>query len=211
MLTVALTGGIAAGKSVVARVFEARGGVLFRADEVARGLMAPGGPAVRPLVDRFGQDLVGPDGGVDRKKLASIVFGDPAGRTEVNRIVHPLVEKARRAEVVRLEAEGRTDIFVSEAALTIEAGLEKEFDKVVVVWCPAEVQAARLMARDGLGREEALRRIAAQMPAEEKLRYAGYVVDASGSLERTLAQAEAVWAKLLEDAAAKKKLKRVRP
>ncbi|MBM3311480.1 MAG: dephospho-CoA kinase [Candidatus Aminicenantes bacterium] len=211
MLTVALTGGIAAGKSVVARVFEARGCVLFRADEVARRLIDPGGPAVRPLIERFGQDIAGPDGGVDRQKLAAIVFGDPAGRADVNRVVHPLVEKARRAEVARLEAEGRTEVFVSEAALTIEAGLEKGFDKVVVVWCPADLQIARLMGRDGLGREEACRRMAAQMPSEDKLRYADYVVDASGSLERTLAQAEAVYAKLLEDAAAKKKGKRVRP
>jgi len=201
MLTVALTGGIAAGKSVVARVFEERGGVLFRADEAARSLMAPGGPAYAPLLARFGRSLLDPEGRIDRKKLRAVVFGGEDGRRDVDRIVHPLVAEARRREIARLEAEGKAMIFVSEAALTIEAGLQDDFDKIVVVHCPVEIQLSRLMARDGLDREEALRRLSAQMTNEEKIRYADYIVDASGSLERTIAQAEAVYAKLLEDAA----------
>ncbi|MBM3295906.1 MAG: dephospho-CoA kinase [Candidatus Aminicenantes bacterium] len=205
MLTVALTGGIASGKSVVARIFEAHGCVLFRADAVAQSLMAPGGPAFGPLVERFGPAVTCRGGGIDRKKLSALVFGDEAARKQVNRIVHPLVEAARRAEVGRLEAEGRTAIFVSEAALTIEAGFHEAFDKIVVVSCPAGLQAARLMSRDGITREEALARLAAQMPVEEKLGYADYVVDASGSLERTIAQAEAVYARLLEDAERKRR------
>jgi dephospho-CoA kinase len=199
MLTVALTGGIAAGKSVVARVFAAQGCALFRADEIARSLMSRDGPAYGPLVARFGPAILGREGAIDRKKLAGVVFGDEEGRRFVNRTVHPLVAEERRREISRLEAEDKTTIFVSEAALTIEAGLQDGFDKIVVVWCPPETQLARLMARDGLRRDEALRRLEAQMPVEEKLRYADYIIDASGSLERTIAQAVAVHAKLLED------------
>jgi dephospho-CoA kinase len=204
MLTVALTGGIAAGKSVVARVLKERGCALYRSDEVAQALIAPGGPASRPLVERFGPGILGADGTIDRKKLGAVVFGREEDRRAVNAIVHPLVAAERRREIGRLEAEGRTKIFVNEAALTIEAGFHDEFDKVVVVWCAPEVQVERLIAREKISRDEARRKIGTQMPAEEKLRYADYIIDASGSIERTIAQTEAVYAKLLEDYARKK-------
>jgi dephospho-CoA kinase len=199
MLTVALTGGIASGKSVVARVFLRHDCALFEADAAARRLMAPGGPAFGPLTSAFGTKILGPDGTIDRAKLAALVFGSAEDRGAVNAIVHPLVAEARRREIRRLEAEGKTKIFVNEAALTIEAGLAGEFDKVVVVWCPPEVQVERLGNRDGISREEALRKIGAQMPSEERLRFADYTIDTSGSFERTIALAEAVYARLLED------------
>ena len=200
MLTVALTGGIASGKSVVAEVFARHGCALYRADQEARAFLAPGGPAVEPLAAKFGPAILAGDGGIDRPKLAALIFGRESDRRFVDGLIHPLVARARRREIARLAREDRTKIFVSEAALTIEAGLAGEFDKIVVVWCAPEIQVERLMARDAIPREEALRRIGAQMPAEEKLRFADYIIETSGSLERTLAQAEAVFTMLLADA-----------
>jgi dephospho-CoA kinase len=200
MLLVALTGGIAAGKSVVARVFAARGGHVHSADTAARSLMSPGGPAYSPLVERFGRGILHPDGTIDRGALGRLVFGDAEARRFVDSVVHPLVVREMREEADRLEREGRTKVFVSEAALTYEAGLEGQFDRVVVVHCDPEVQVERLMARDGIAREAALARIGAQMPAEEKRRRADYVIDASEALEETLARAEAVFTLLVEEA-----------
>jgi len=206
MLRVALTGGIACGKSIVAEVFRQRGFGLYFADRVGRDLMAPGGPAYGPIVERFGREILSggklPGSPIDRIVLAGILFADAEAREYVEHIVHPLAIEAMRAEASRLEAEGRTDVFVAESALTVEAGLVGAFDRVVVVFCDAETQIRRLMARDGIGREDALARIAAQLPASEKIKVADYVIDSSGELEETIARAEAVAAWLLDEARA---------
>jgi len=200
MLTVSLTGGIASGKSVVADVLRRRGCHIDKSDDVARELMAPGRPAWQAIVERFGASILAPGRTIDRKKLGAIVFSDAAARSFLDGLVHPLVMGKKRETIARLEAEGRVTIFVSEAALTIEAGFADFFDKVVVAYCPEEVQIERLMDRDGIGREDALRRIQAQMPADEKLEYADYVVDTSGTLEDTIAQAEELYEQLRLDA-----------
>jgi len=199
MLTVALTGGIASGKSIVGDVLRRRGCHIDKSDEVAREIMAPGRPAWIKIIARFGRDLLKPDRSIDPKKLGAIIFGDADARRFIDALIHPLVMKKKRKTIARLDQEGRVKIYVSEAALTIEAGFIEFFDEVVVVYCPEEVQVRRLMDRDGIGREGACRRIRTQMPAEEKLEYADYVVDTSGSIEETIEQAEELYEELLLD------------
>jgi dephospho-CoA kinase len=161
--------------------------------------MSPGRPAWKKIVARFGRELVGPDRAIRRDRLAHLLFSDPRAKRYVDRLVHPLVMAEKKRTVARLEREGRVAIFVSEAALTIEAGYARFFDRIVVVHCPPRVQVQRLMARDGLGPGEARRRIRSQMPAREKLAHADYVIDASGSLAETVEQAERVYAALFQD------------
>ena len=199
LLTVALTGGIASGKSVVASVFRDKGCYVHSADRAAHEFMAPETPAWQAIVKRFGPEVIRDDRTIDRGRLGRIIFADPEARHFLNGLLHPLV-MARTRELVRgLEQEGRVKIFVSEAALTIEAGFAPFFDRVVVVTCPEELQVRRLAARDGLEREEALRRIRSQQPAREKRRAAHYVIETSGTLEDTVDQSERVYAALMRD------------
>lgn len=158
MLIVALTGGIAAGKSVVARFLEERGCAVHSADQAAHEVMAPGSGAWERLRAHFGPGILNPDRTIDRRRLGAIVFADEAKRRFLNSVVHPLVLEKKKEIIARLEKEGKTKIFVSEAALTIEAGYAGMFDRVIVVYCRPEVQAARLMARDGLDRQAALQK-----------------------------------------------------
>ncbi len=198
MLRVGLTGGIACGKSVVASVFESRGARLHRADQEAHRLMDPGGPAWAPVRERFGSGVVRADGTIDRPALGRIVFADEAARRDLERITHPLVIADLRAAAAQAEASG-VGVFVSEAALIYESGLEGWFDRLVVAVCDRETQIGRLTARDGLSRADAERRLAAQMDPAEKARRADYVIDTSGALEETLARAAAVYALLLDE------------
>lgn len=206
MLRVALTGGIASGKSIVAEVFRQRGFHLYSADGAGREIMKPGGPAYLPIIERFGPGILSGDRSagspLNRTALAEILFADPEARRFVEAVIHPLVIAAMKEEAARLERENRTDVFVAESALTIEAGLADAFDRIVVVHCDLETQVRRLMARDALGREAALARIGAQMPPDEKLKHADYAIDASGELEETIARAEAVASLLLDEARA---------
>ncbi len=203
MLLVGLTGGIASGKSVVASVFARKGAFIYRADEEAHGLMAPGRPAWKRILARFGKDILRPDRTIDRKLLGTIVFGDAGARRDLEAIIHPLVIRAMKQTASRLAREGRHALFVSEAALIFEAGLEEAFDRIVVVHCPAGLQLRRLMERDAIGPDEARRRLAAQMPPDEKKTRADYVIDTSGAFEETLARTEAVWTLLMEEAGRK--------
>lgn len=199
---VALTGGIASGKSVVARLLSEKGAVVYSADQAARDLMAPGRPAWAGVAARFGPSVLRPDRTIDRAALGAIVFADPVARRALDRIVHPLVLADEEKAVRRLER-GRRDggpvLFVVEAALTIEAGYARHFDRVVVVHCPRAEQVRRLRRRDGIGRAEALRRIGSQLPAREKLRRADYAIDTSGTLAETVERTERVYAMLMAD------------
>jgi dephospho-CoA kinase len=203
MLLVGLTGGIASGKSVIGTFFERRGAHLRRADQEAHLLMAPGGPVWTEIRARFGAGVLGADGTVDRKALGRLVFNDPSARRDLEAIVQPRVIAAMKAEAARLRDEGRVDVYVSEAALIFEAGQTDFYDRIVVAYCRPAVQIERLMARDGLDREEAGKRLAAQMDPEGKKTRADYVIDTSEALEDTLARAEAVWARLKEEAGRK--------
>jgi len=204
MLIVSLTGGIATGKSVVAGTLRRRGCHIHEADLAARELETPGRPAWEKIVARFGHSILGPGGEIDRAKLGAIVFADAREREALNGIVHPLVFEATRAAAARLEAEGRVRVFVHEAALTIEAGFAGFYDKVVVTYCPPDLQIARLVARDGIPADSARRRIEAQLPSAVKLAFADYAIDTSISLEDTIEQAEELYRDLLRDERAKR-------
>ena len=199
VLTVALTGGIATGKSVVASVLRRRGFYVDSADLLARGLMSPGRKAWREITRRFGTSILNPDRTIDRPKLAAVIFGDEAERRFVNSVVHPLVLAEKRKTVRRLEKSGRAAIYVSEAALTLEAGFAAFYDRIVVTDCPRRLQVRRLMERSGLSLAEARKRVRAQLPRAARLRQADYVIDTSGTLERTIEQSEEVADRLTED------------
>lgn len=204
MLRVALTGGIACGKSVVARVLQQKGCALHSADAAAHDLMSPGRPAWKKTVSRFGRTVLKKDGTIDRGRLGPIVFSDPGARRFMNGLIHPLVLAEMKRLTARLEREGKTQIFVSEAALTIEAGYAPFFDKVVVVHCAEDVQVQRLMERDGIGQAEARKKIGTQMARDEKLRHADYAIDTSGSVQDTVEQTERLYAALHQDAELKR-------
>jgi len=162
--------------------------------------MRPGRPAWKKVVARFGPAILRPDRTIDRSVLGAVVFGDPAARRALDRIVHPLVLADQDRAARRLERRGRAVLFVVEAALTIEAGYARHFDRVVVVHCHKAEQVRRLRERDGISRAAALRRIGSQMPVREKLKHADYAIDTSGTMAETVERTERVYAQLARDA-----------
>jgi dephospho-CoA kinase len=201
VLRVGLTGGIATGKSTVAAHFAAWGAVIIDADALARLLVEPGAAGHAPVVREFGPGVVAPDGTIDRAALGRIVFADPRRRAVLEAILHPLIFAEERAAIGRLEAAGRGGIAVVNAALLVEAGTFRTYDRVVVVHCAEAVQVARIVARDGLSRDQALARVRAQMPAAEKLKVAHYAIDTGDGFEATEARAREVWERLEQDRA----------
>jgi len=192
---VGLTGGIASGKTVVRRRLEERGIPTLDADAVVHRLLQSGTDVTRRIAECFGEGVIAPDGSVDRKSLGAIVFSDEEARRKLNAIVHPGV--GREIERFFEEREKASDpVAVVDAALMIETGSFRRYDRVVVVHCRPELQLERLMARDGLSREDALRRMSSQMPLEEKRPFADFLVDTSGSIEETLTQADELVANL---------------
>ena len=185
MLRVGLTGSIAVGKTFVTSVFAELGCRVLDADLTAREVVEPGADGLRAVVAQFGEEILAPDGTLDRARMASIVFADEEKRSRLNSILHPLV-LARQDEILReWEAENPHGIAIVDAALMIESGGYKRFDKLIVVHCRPEVQLERLMLRNNLPLAEAQRRIASQMPQEEKVRYADYLIDTSDGFEPT--------------------------
>ena len=182
MLKVGLTGGIASGKSTVAEMFRARGCPVIEADRLAHSLMAPGQPAHDEIVREFGRSVLATDGSIDRSKLAAVVFADRAKLARLNQIVHPRVIAASEAEFARLGQEHPGGVAIVEAALLVEAGYYRQLGKLIVTWCRPEQQLERLLARGRLSRQQAQRRLTAQMPPEEKRGYADFVIDTSGTL-----------------------------
>lgn len=196
MLKVGLTGSIAVGKSYVCSVFRELGAFVIDADQIARDVVARGTPGLRSIVEEFGEEVIARDGSLDRKKLAEIVFNDEEKRLRLNAIVHPLVINEQDRILSEIEATHRSAIVIVEAALMIESGGFRRFDRLIVVWCRPEIQIQRLMSRDGLTRDEAEKRIAAQMPQSEKMRYADFLIDTSEGFESTRKQCEDVYAEL---------------
>lgn len=196
VLRVGLTGPIASGKSTVAARLREHGIPVIDLDRVAHDLMRRDGPAFGPVVAAFGTGILAADGGIDRRVLGAIVFGDEAARLRLNGLVHPLVreEESRRADAL---ASDGARVIVTEAALLIETGQFARFAERVVVGCDPETQRSRLIARDGLSAEEAERRIRAQMTFEEKRKHASRVIDTSGPLEDTLRATDALAEELL--------------
>jgi len=198
MLKVGLTGSIAVGKSHVVAVLKDLGCTVFDADKLAHAVMEPGRPAYDEVISEFGSDVLGADSAIDRAKLGAIVFSDDARRRRLNEIVHPRVKDEQDRLLREAEAADPHGIAVVDAALMIESGGYKRFDKLIVVFCDRESQVRRLMARNGIGREEAEQRISAQMSSEEKRRYADYEIDTSGSYEDTRQRTVEVHRKLLD-------------
>lgn len=207
MLKVGLTGGIAAGKSVVGEMFAALGAQVIQADEIARLLMQPGEAVYQEVVSRFGAGILDPDGSVNRQRLAELAFGTvdkPSRIQELNRIVHPAVIRRQQDWMAEAGRRNSHAIAVVEAALILEAGMAKDFDRLVVVTCRPEQRierwAHRLKVDMETARREVSRRIAAQFPDEEKIKAADYVIDNAGALDETRRQVETIFAELKQEA-----------
>ena len=184
-----LTGNLGAGKSTAAKMFRRAGIPVIDADLISRKVMAPGGRAYTDIVLEFGAGILLPDGRIDRKKLGEIVFADPARRKRLEAITHPAILEATTEYLKKLSEKGCRAAMI-EAALIHEAGMKKAFEAIVYVRCDEETQLGRVMARDVVSRDEALSRIRAQMNAELKALESDYIIDNSGNLDETRAQAE---------------------
>lgn len=208
MLKVGLTGGIAAGKSVVGEMFVGLGAHLVQADRIAHSLMQPGEAVYNEVVLHFGREILNPDCSVNRAKLAEVAFG-PRGAAEgerssrveeLNRIVHPAVIRSQDEWMNAIGVQDPQGVAIVEAALLLEAGAAKRFDSLIVVTCNTEQRAERFAKRQKLdieaARAEVARRMAAQLPDEEKITAADYVIDNSRSLESTRDQVQEIWEKL---------------
>jgi len=196
MLRVGLTGGLASGKSFVADALAALGCHLIRADELGHQVIAPGGESHTAVIEEFGRGILKEDGSIDRRRLAALVFGDPERLARLNGLVHPAVIAREEELMRRYSAEDPRGIAVVEAAILIETGSYKRFDRLILANCPERQQLERAMARDGMSEAEARGRLERQMPLHEKLRYADYVIDTSGEKEDTLRQTHAVYESL---------------
>jgi dephospho-CoA kinase len=189
MLRVALTGGIASGKSLVAAELAARGAVIIDADVLAREVVEPGTPALAAILDRFGPQVLH-DGRLDRSRLGAIVFADPVARRDLEQIVHPAV----RARAAELERNADPDaVVVHVIPLLVETGQQRDFDVVVTVDVDHEIQIQRLLVRNGFSRAEAEARIAAQANSEERRTAADVVVNNNGNLDDLREQITALW------------------
>jgi dephospho-CoA kinase len=196
MLRVGLTGSIAVGKSFVTGELSRLGCHVVDADAIARKVVEPGSEGLRRVATEFGAGVLGEGGRLDREVLGALVFGDERKRMLLNSILHPLIMAEQDELLRRWESEDPRGVGVVDAALLIESGGYKRFDSVVVVHCRPEVQLERLMRRNSLTREDALARIAAQLPQAEKLRHADFAVDTSGDFDETRARVEEVFGEL---------------
>ena len=200
-LLVGLTGGIATGKSTVSEVLRRLGCVVIDADQLAREIVAPGEPALAEVAREFG-DVLTPDGALDRKKVAAIVFADSARRRRLESILHPAIRARFDARLAALAREGFDGIVVFDAPVMIESGGYKHMDRLIVVATDEATQRARLTARDG-DAADGERRIASQMPLAEKVKLADYVIDNSGDRAATEARTREVHAALMRELAAR--------
>ena len=200
MLLVGLTGGLASGKSFVGHALAEMGCMLIRADELGHQVMAKGAEAYDDIVREFGAGILRVDGSIDRHKLGALVFADPELLAKLNAIIHPRVRARGRRLAEAFVAREPDGICVTEAAILVETGSFREYDRLIVVFCTLEQQVERAMLRETSGerltRDEVLNRLSRQMPLEEKVKYADYVIDTSGTKEHTLEQTRKVYASL---------------
>lgn len=199
MLTVALTGNIASGKTEVARRFAHHGATVIEADTLAREVVQPAQPAWHDIVARWGRAVLQSDGRIDRDALRRIVFADAEARRALEAITHPRIEARRRTLVAQARQRGDR-IVVCDIPLLFETGMEKDFERVVLVDAPEDVRRERLVRHRGLSEDEARRMIAAQMPAGEKRARANHVIDNTGTLDDLRARADEVWERVTRDA-----------
>jgi dephospho-CoA kinase len=198
MLKVGLTGSIAVGKSYVLAVLAELGCVTFDADKISHSVMESGRAAYEDIVREFGNEVLAPDGSIDRIKLGAIVFADQTRRQRLNEIVHPRVIEEQNRLLEGVQTNRPDAIVVIDAALMIESGGYKRFDKLIVVYCDRERQIERLMKRNQISQEDAERRVGAQMSSEEKLSYADYRIDTGGTFEETRASVIEVYNELVQ-------------
>ena len=196
MLKVGLTGSIAVGKTSVCEMFRKLGCAVLDADDVARAVVEPETPGLAQVVKTFGRSVLRTDGSLDRSGLASIVFADEEKRLLLNSIIHPLVFEVQDRWLNEREAADPNGIAIVDAALMIESGGYRRFDKLIVVWCEPDLQLQRLMTRDSLSRVDAEKRIASQMPQDEKKSYADLLIDTSKGFADTRRQVSEVFGQL---------------
>lgn len=189
MHKIGLSGGICTGKSLILKIFRELGCYTIRADDLAKNIIfTPNSPILKELVNAFGEDIFDKKNGLKKEKFTHILFEDAEKRSFCNKMVHPLVKAAREDLVKSLEQANVYDFFIYESALLVEAGIYKEFDKIIIAYTSPEEQTTRLMKRDNIDPEEAEKRIKAQFPLNEKLKVAHYTIDTSGAIENTRTQ-----------------------
>ena len=196
MLRVGLTGGIASGKSTVGRMLGELGCRVIDSDRITRQLFEAGSPVNAAVAEAFGPRVVASDGSIDRKILGELVFENTELRQKLNSIVHPAINHRQSEFLAQAAAEDPHAIGIVEAALIVEVGTYKNYDKVIVVTCPPKIQRERLRERSGLTPQQIETRIASQMPLEEKIKVADFVIDNSGDIGRTRQQVEEVYRQL---------------
>ncbi len=202
MLNVGLTGGIASGKSTVARMLAELGAIVIDFDEIAHDVEAPGRPVWKAIVEHFGEGILGEDRTIDRRRLGAIVFADHEKLALLNRLVHPAVLAEWEARIDRIRRERPEAVVLSDIPLLVEAGLRDRVDWVLLVHIPQEEQIRRLMERNGWSREEAEARLASQMPIDEKVPWADRVVRNDGPIEQTRRAVLELWEELVRRARA---------
>lgn len=195
MAVIGLTGSMAAGKSTVSRRLAALGAVVADADQAARRVVLPGSPGLEALAVRFGPGILGPAGALNRPALAALAFGDKKALADLNAILHPLIREELEGELALAQSRGAA-VAVLDAALLLETGWQAMCDEVWLVTAPEEARIRRAMARDGMSREAAKARMAAQMQEDEKRALADVILENNGSLEEILAQVDAQYGRL---------------
>jgi dephospho-CoA kinase len=193
MIRVGLTGGIASGKTLVCRILETKGCSIIDADAVAHEVIRHGQPAYETVLKVFGRSILGAGGEIDRTKLGAIVFSDRGLLDQLNSIVHPEVIRAILARLDNIELQTPPARVIVDASLMIESGFHTRFQKLILVTCTLQQQIDRLEVRNGLSEQQARERIALQMPLQDKVRYADYVIDNSGSVENTRLQVDTLF------------------
>lgn len=197
MLRVGLTGGIASGKSVVSKKLSDLGAYVIDADKISKVVMRPETECWKKVVAAFGKAILQNDSSIDRKKLASIVYDDPDKRNTLNHIVHPAIKQKIEDELEKIGNESSDAVVIIEAALLVETGAYRGYDKLIVVHAPVELQIERMIKRDGITREEARKRIDAQWPIDKKIAVADYPIRNEGSLDSLYRDTTKVFSSLL--------------
>jgi dephospho-CoA kinase len=197
MLNVGLTGGIATGKSTVVRMLVGKGARVIDHDGLVHILQEPGQPVWKSIVAAFGRDILDPDDRIDRKKLGALVFVDADRRKLLEGIVHPAVLEEGRRQREEIVKEDEQAIILSDIPLLLEVGMQNQFDFVLLVYAPPELQILRVMKRNNLSREEAIARLRSQMPIDEKLKFAHQVIRNDGTMRELEKRVEEVWQELL--------------
>lgn len=192
-MIIGLTGGIACGKTTVARMLVSRGAKMVDADVIAREVVLPGSPVLDQVAVRFGQAVIQEDGSLNRKKLGEIIFEDAVAKKDLESLLHPPIRRLMWERMHVLDEADPSGLVVVDIPLLYESGLETKFEEIMVVYVPREIQLKRLMERDGLGREQAERRLEAQWPIDRKKALAHILIDNSGTLEQTEAQIDLFW------------------